>query len=509
MTPALPDEARQARGGARRTLLAVLGVVAAYSLINVAVRLFAGSWLAMDDAKTNLFTQKWQWGYQADNPPLFEWLVILLHEVTGGGIASFLVLKYGALIVAAACLYKAVERHAGRADAAATSLGAVLLYQIGWNYHQAFTHSALLVAACCAGIWSGLFLIRARTARSCLLFGAVCGVGLLTKYNFALFALPFLIAAAAMRGTRSAILNPRILLVPLIALPIVLPHALWLLGRSDAYQATLSGTLGLQGTRLSRLGDGLAALLVASVSFFLPWALVAAWLRRRAGPLRLVAEERLLLLTSGIALLFLLGAVAFGVGSISERYVIPALLPAYAGATTVLLRAGGQRSRRLYLRWALGFAILFTALRFTGLAVAGPPFCDECRRFVPYGDLMEALAEVTPEDSIYLVREENTAGNVVVAFPEAQVRSLNLMPFMNPTDGSGRPCFYVWSEDMAGGVPLFPVFAFAYDDPDTVMVDAPWRHPFRKTGWRRTVWGITPLDDPALYRRFCTPEGRG
>jgi hypothetical protein len=37
------------------------------------------------------------------------------------------------------------------------------------------------------------------------------------------------------------------------------------------------------------------------------------------------------------------------------------------------------------------------------------------------------------------------------------------------------------------------------------MVDAPWRHPFREAGWRRTSWGITPITDENLHAQFCRP----
>ena len=196
------------------------------------------------------------------------------------------------------------------------------------------------------------------------------------------------------------------------------------------------------------------------------------------------------------------GIVIVGVSEVSERYVLPALLATYLALASAVVRAGGGA---LLLRASAIVGTLILTVRAVSALVPAPPFCDDCWDFVPYGDVMEAVAASVPEGAVLLAREENTAGNLVQAFPGARVRSLNLLPFMNPTDAVRRPCFYVWSESMTHGVPLHKVFRFAYDDPHTVRVEAPWLHPLREDGFRRTDWGITPLHGTPLYETFCVP----
>ena len=526
-------------------LRGTLIVAVFYAAANAAIRLTGGTRLAMDDAKTNLFTQAWRWGYQADNPPLYEWLVKGLHVVTGGGLASFLVLNAACLVATAGLTHLAVRRFAGEGAAFGTACGLVLLYQVGWNYHQAFTHSALLLAMVCAGMWAGLRLMQRGRPSDYALFGTVLGLGMLSKYNFALFAGGFALAALTTGQGRRALASPWVLVTLGIAGLIVLPHGLWLAGRADAYAASLPDTLATEAGRLA----GLGSLSVAVASFFLPWAIVYGWLGRRSvPPLRggtaisdgeggepqvqaseqaapstpLAAARRsprrrgdrapaamLLLRTSfaGTAVI-VLGIFTFGIGAVSERYVIPILLPAYAGLAASLL-AARPGTLRPYLLASLALALLFSSVRLAGFVRPGPPFCDDCRAFVPYEALTRTLEDTVPPDAVLLAREENTAGNLVHAFPRARVTSLNLLTRFNPATpaDADRPCHYVWSEDTVGGVPLHPVFAFAYDDPRTVFVDAAWPGRLGEAG-RRTVWGITPLEGP-LYARFCAADAPG
>ena len=535
----------------RADLRGTLTVAALYALANAGLRLVGGNRLAMDDAKTNLFTQVWRWGYQADNPPLYEWLMGCLHVVTGGGLWSFLVLNAVCLTAAAGFIHASVRPWTGERAAFGTACGLVLLYQVGWNYHQAFTHSALLLVMVAVGLWAGSRLVRAPTPSAYLSFGLALGLGMMAKYNFALFALGFLGAALTTPHGRRAVMSPWMLASLVVAALILAPHAAWLAGRADVYASTLPDTLGLAGSRLGRTAEGAVSLAVAVISFFLPWALVYCYLRWRIVPPRAGgpnpsaegprggrgadgllrnlpprdrrsrsphewgdrapgSELALLLRTALIATtLIFLGVLVFGIGAVSERYVIPALLPAYAGLTGSLL-AARPAALRPYLLASLAAAVLISGMRLAGFLVPGPPFCEDCRAFVPYEALTEILRETVPADAILLAREENTAGNLVAAFPRARVTSLNLLTQFNPATpaDAARPCYYVWSEDMTGGVPLFPVFRFAHDDPRTVMVDAPWRHPLREPGFRRTVWGVTPLEGP-LYARFCAADAPG
>ena len=494
-------------------LYGTLIVAVLWGLANALLRRATSPWLSGDDAKTNLFTQVWQWGYQADNPPLFEWLTKLLHLATPSDLWSFLVLKYACVAAAMVFVHlsvRGIARRAGEGAAdragftAAASL--VLLYPVGWSLHQAFTHSALLLAASAAFVWAALRVDEAPRAARFALLGLVAGLGLLSKYNFLLIALPLVLAAGLDPSRRRRFYRSGLLLALLIALVIAWPHLTWFRAQGAAYADTASVTLGLEGAHAARAASGVGALLAAGLTFLAPFGLLAAWRWRRVRP-ALAEPERFLMATTGVALAILLaGIVLIGVSEVSVRYLIPALLPAFVALASATIRGGGGP---LLLRASGIVAALILMLRTIAALVPAPPFCDDCWDFVPYGTLTDRLAEVTPPGSVYLAREENTAGNLVQAFPDARVLSLNLIPAMNPTDGTRRPCYYVWSEDMTHGVPLFAVFRFAYDDPETVMVDAPWRHPLREAGFRRTVWGVTPLDEPRLYERFCVPGAPG
>ena len=500
----------------RPGLRATLAAATFYAAVNAAIRLAAGTRLAMDDAKTNLFTQAWRWGYQADNPPLFEWLIKLAHPATGGGLGSFLLVKSACLVAAAAFTHLAVRRAVGEGPAFGAAMGLVLLYQVGWNFHQAFTHSALLLAATAAALWAGVRLVQRRGWPDYLLFGVLSGAGLLSKYNFALFALGFLLAALTTGRGRRAVLSPRLLASLAIAGALVLPHALWLADRADLYASTLPETLRTEGAWAARAAAGLGSLAVATISFFVPWGLVYGRLRRRAPSARgrgggaPDAGIALFTRTSIAALaLIVLGVLALGVGAVSERYVLPALLPAYAGLTGSLL-AGRPAALRPYLLACLAAFVLFSGVRLATFLRPGPPLCEDCHAFVPYEALAARLREVAPPDAILLAWEEDTAGNLVAAFPEARVTSLNLLTQFNPATpaDADRPCYLVWSRELVGGAELHPVFAFAPEDPRTAYAEAGWDAALRPRGFRRTRWGITPLEGP-LYARFCAAGAPG
>lgn len=484
-------------------LWATLGVTAAFAVLCAHARLLAGPFLAMDDAKTRMFAQVWQWGYQPDNPPLFEWLVRASVPLTGGGLETFLVIKYVCLVLAAAFVHLAVRLYADDRAAFGTAVGLVLLYQVGWNFHQAFTHSAILLPAVSALIWAFLrALQRPGTGRVAVL-GLVVGISLLTKYNAALAIGGLFLSALAVPATRAVVLRPVFLLVPLIAGLFVLPHALWFLEQTERYRAELEVTLGLSGTRWERVTEGLVSLLVAAVSYFLPYGLVAGWLGRGLG-MAWAPEERFLVRTSVLTLLGLAVAVAVvGIGNVSERYLIPVMTPAYVGLTSALIRSLPRL--RGWLGACAGMAVLVVGLKVAQALVPGPPLCDDCREFVPYEALREPITRRVPKGAILIVRDENTGGNLVTMFPDSPVRVTTSFRLINPIHEEGLPCWFVWSEDMADGNKLDPPFWFAYDDPQTEIIDAEWRHPLREPGFRRTVWGLTPIDGQAVEAQVCRP----
>ncbi len=481
-------------------------IVSVFGFANAVLRRVASPSLAMDDAKTNVFTQVWQWGYQPDNPPLYEWLLKLVQPLTGAGLEGFLLLKYACLSIAAMALHLLVRAYASDRVAFGTTVGMVLLYQVGWNFHQAFTHSALLVAAVAVWLWAALRWWRAPGLKTAALLGMATAIAMMSKYNAGLLVAGFFVALASSPFGRGALGRPTTLLIPLMAILALLPHGLWFLAQTEAYRETLDVTLGLEGSHLSRVGEGLGSLFISAVTFMLPWGLVYGALGRGLRPTPLLTEERLLIQTSlwtlgGLAV----AVIAFGIGNVSERYLIPVLLPCAIGLTSHLLR----RPKAPFGPWisiTAAMAVLVLVLRAAAYLMPGPPFCDECRQFVPYAVLAEDVRDHIPEGAILLVREENTGGNMVTQFPTSPVRVMTSLPLMNPIEDEGRPCFYLWSEGMVGGHRLQGDMAAMYDHQETVVINVPWQHPLKPAGWRQTKWALTPLNDETLYKNYCVKK---
>ena len=69
-------------------LYSVGGVVAAvsiYSALHITARLMASANLGEDDPLDAVFTQTLQPGYVPRQPPLYDWLLWLVEQVTGPG----------------------------------------------------------------------------------------------------------------------------------------------------------------------------------------------------------------------------------------------------------------------------------------------------------------------------------------------------------------------------------------------------------------------------------------
>ena len=79
-------------------------------------------------------------------------------------------------------MFAAKNAGGDRKTATLTAVSLLAIYQIGWNYNQAFTHSCALIGAT-ALFWSALStLIRDRSVSAYLLLGVTVGFLLLAKY---------------------------------------------------------------------------------------------------------------------------------------------------------------------------------------------------------------------------------------------------------------------------------------------------------------------------------------
>jgi hypothetical protein len=163
--PAVPVHARWAwiaRPGG--TLFLILLWAGLHTLL----RLSLSSTLTADDAREAVLAQSLRWGYQARQPPLYNWLVWGAFRLIGPGLLALTLLKYLLLVLAFWLVYLTARTIVD--DPRLATLGTfalILLLPIGWTVHEALTHSVLVLAACAGTVCA---LVRVAGAPSPLAY---------------------------------------------------------------------------------------------------------------------------------------------------------------------------------------------------------------------------------------------------------------------------------------------------------------------------------------------------
>src|SRR5581483_12188109 len=132
-----------------------LGLLLAWAAGHVLLRLALSSALTVDDAREAVLGQSFEWGYQARQPPLYNWLVWAAFRLLGPGVLALTVVKYAVLGAAYAFVYASARRLlADRRLPPLAAWALLLMAPIGWVVHEALTHSVAVLAAAAATVYA-------------------------------------------------------------------------------------------------------------------------------------------------------------------------------------------------------------------------------------------------------------------------------------------------------------------------------------------------------------------
>ncbi len=407
------------------SLPGVIAVAAVYGLVHATLRYAASPTIGIDDGTAAVFSQDWALGYVAKNPPLYDWLLKSVQTVVGPNLVAALILKYALLTAAAAFTYLASQRVVDdRRWAALTAFSLSLCYQIGWNFHEGMTHTAVLLPLIMATLWCVFRLMERGTIANNVALGVCLGLGLIAKYNFVVFCFGVAVASAFVPAARVRFTSPRIVLTLIPMLVIAAPHAYWLMHQdgpafvrqsADPNARLLAKRVLVAFVSLVKSPFGFLVPLAVLLPLLFPGFLHRLAIGVRSFGARGLANEaqRVLLIFTLVSLAIVFASVlVFGNASARVRYMHPFFLPTML-LLTALAKDECQHPRQM--RWfAMALAAMcavVVAIRVTNLYV-GPPYCGRCHPLERFEPLAAALKTVGANSGAIVTDDQFIAGNV-------------------------------------------------------------------------------------------------
>jgi Dolichyl-phosphate-mannose-protein mannosyltransferase len=456
-------------------LWGVLSIGLAYGLVYSGMRLAISDNLPQDDVTANIVAQTLQAGYVVRQPPLHDWLVWLVQQLTGPTLLSFLIIKYGFLTATFVFLYFVAKRlFADQRWAAVAALSPLLLYQIGWNLHEGVTHTMPLMCAVAGSMWAFMRIAERGSTGDYLLFGAIAGLGLLSKYSFAGFLFVLFASALLQPTLRARVLDWRMLASVAAAVLVASPFLYWLVeGRHDLVGLYNSSVAPKTHSRLAATGIGLGKAVYAPLAFLFPLILILPVLFPRMLPQGWIAIRRginpaawdeekpdwsllLLHVTLGGFFVLIAGAVLTGATHYLERYMHPFFLLTPLWLLTSVERSGNAARKVVVLTAILlSVTVLVVPLRLRDLLHAMGPECRKCRVAVPYDGLAAALEARGFHSGTIIAEDRHDAGNLRRLFPDARIVSLERPSYAPPIRSADltSEAVVIWRKGGAEEVP--------------------------------------------------------
>lgn len=374
-------------------------------------------------------------GYDGSQPPLYTWLVLLAHQVTGEQfVVALAVVKFTLNAIAWLLTIAMVRNAAGRDGPALVALAALMLMpQAIWQMQITLSHSVLVHTASVATLYACERCLRKGNWSSYLLLGVAIAAGVLAKYNFLVFLGALTVAAVSISDVRGTIVHRKLVASLGLAAVLIAPHAVWALEHAATSTERLSRVFDKPAPfDIPYVGvDGFAWLIYGLVLSTFPLCIAAAvgWRQLRARPTgpdaappsesdetaraftattfaRLLA--RTLIVGLGATAITIL---ALDVHVVDSRYLIPLLTPLPAWIALTSITARRPDAWRLAGRIAVILGVVLPIAFALKITSGGD------RLSLPFGALaQEATAAFGGEAIAVLSRREVTGVNLALHY---------------------------------------------------------------------------------------------
>lgn len=418
------------------------------------VALFPGA--SEDDAEQLIYAQMWAWGYKANQPPLYTWLVILSQYLFGVTVFAVEAVKFVCLFMlygflTSAC-YLIIK---DRLYSMLCGLSLVGIYHVGWDVVMNYSNTALMGAAVAASFYA-LFRLLDKPSRSGYLWlGLAVGIGLLSKYNFAFVLVPMVIAGLMTQEVRARLCTPQILISLVVIFVLISPHYYWFFTDPAGAQSAAINHLHVDpsATYLSDVGKGLWSGARAVVAFLVPFAAIALLIFWRSvlkpgamGGMAPTANRFVSIYFLSFIGLAILGVVAFRLSEFQNHWMmvlIPAPLFLFIrlhASQISMPRLGVYASVLSFLAVAVLIGI---GVRYT----TGPLKCRKCNFFIPYEELATELKAVGFKRGTLITIDypNQIGGNLLRYFPEARMSGTRYGTFLPPKVVESGECYIIWN----------------------------------------------------------------
>jgi 4-amino-4-deoxy-L-arabinose transferase-like glycosyltransferase len=398
-------------------------VLAAYFLLQIVIRVSMPGSLELDEAEQAFAFQRLRLGY-GTQPPLYAWLQWLMFSVFGVNLFALAALKNLLLFATYLGMFYLARPMIGVGGAIAASASLILIPSIGWESHVDRTHSVLLTCVACATLWCYFALLRDPTTARYALFGLLVGLGLQSKYNFAIFIVGLASASLLSAQHRQTLWNRKAWVAAAIALLCLLPHGFWLLNNLDAASSGTFYKMSKDDQDAGYLRDvarGLGNMLLAALAFITPLWLVYGLICRRYGRQAAIDWHnpdarffvRLYLAFFAWMLLLLLSGE---VSTIQSRWMQPLL---FSLPLAFFVVAPGLAQAAIFKRivYVAGFSAVIILLALPLRSHLGPALGKHGRLHHPYPQLSAELARQFPQAHILIAGDRLEAGNLYFQRP--------------------------------------------------------------------------------------------
>ncbi len=509
--------AQSSSGSLRGGLVLILCIVAGYAVLHAGFRLLASNVLGEDDVIDIVLSQDLRAGYDAfpRQPPLYNWVLWAVEQVSGPRLENFLAIKYAALIASAGFLYLAAYRVLkDRLFALLTVESLALIYSIAWRYHEGFTHEVGAMVAVLATTWFFLRVLQDGRTADYIGLSVAMGLGFLTEPAYCVFLVTLFVAALLQAGLRPALLRPQFVIAVAGAVVIASPYWLWMLDEPrrmfwltrlwhDGWSFNGKGMFDALRGPVAYLSP---LLFILPVMF--PGWLKTAWADLKKGPFKQGEPDyELLLLHAGLLALgaSILGALVFEIRGLAVHVLMPLYLPIVIWLFGVARRAANEPLHiKRFGRLAIAIALVAFFARMANLYVMDP-VCQTCRWGIPYATLAQELRARGFDGSGTIVSlEHELSGNLRPLFPNAKLVTRGYPRFTpEGADWTRGRVVYVWDREMSNAVAqrlLRFLLPKGIEAGDAEKITVPWRHLWRETGYRTSQWNVLVVEKGAVKR---------